>query len=98
MLFANVQNVIAKAATRFVGSSKRADLAIMSSIVVNISAPRYNEVIGSLRITGKLIRVKSLPTNLEIIFHNDTSSSGFKIGNYVLESYFTNIFEPIKSV
>jgi len=59
LLFANVQKVIAKAAILLVGSGKLTDLVNISSIDVNSSAPLYNEVIGSLRITGKLILVKS---------------------------------------
>jgi len=59
LLFANVQKVIAKAAILLVGSGKLTDLVSISSIDVNSSAPLYNEVIGSLRITGKLILVKS---------------------------------------
>ena len=45
--------------------------------------------------TGILILAKSLPTNLERIFHSGMGSMGFNTGSVVLESGFTNTLEPI---
>jgi hypothetical protein len=78
----------------FKGSYSFAALSKIDSTVNRPSACLYRPVIGSFRMTGKLILSQSLPIKFLRIFQIGKFSLGLRQGNYVLEFISTSTLWP----